>query len=223
MSTITLLHVSDVHFGVHEPGDQRRITDGVLDAIRGHLSEGRSPPVFCIVSGDLTQSATPEQFDEGERWLQRLSKTASPSGAPLFIVPGNHDVRRPERDSDEEATILREWRSAHHTKADYGKWVETVKAVPLLRPFFEWHERAKATIPIRSSWTVDAPFVCRHTTMFSGINVHLVGLNTATLSCNDDDQNHLVGDETALNNELAHTSSRTEARYPCDTPPNQSR
>lgn len=210
MGAITLLHVSDVHFGVHQPGDQRRITDGVLDAIRNHLSEGRSPPVFCIFSGDLTQSATPDQFDEAEQWLQRLSKTASPSGAPLFIVPGNHDVRRPERDSDEEATIVREWRSAHHSKADYGKWAEKVKAVPLLHPFFEWHERAKLKIPIHSSWTVDAPFTCRHTTMFSGINVHLVGLNTATLSCDDGDQNHLVGDETALNNELAHTSSRTE-------------
>lgn len=210
MGTITLLHVSDVHFGVHEPGDQRRITDGVLDAIRDHLSEGRSPPVFCIFSGDLTQSATSDQFDEAEQWLQRLSETASPSGAPLFIVPGNHDVRRPERGSDEEATIVRDWRSAHHSKTDYGKWVEKVKAVPLLRPFFDWHERAKMKIPIHSSWTVDAPFACCYTTTFSGIKVHLVGLNTATLSCDNDDQNHLVGDETALNNKLAGTSFRTE-------------
>lgn len=204
MSTITLLHVSDVHFGVHNPGDQKRITDGVLGAIAEHLSKGRSPPAFGIFSGDLTQSATPDQFEETERWLKTLSEAAS--GAPLFIVPGNHDVRRPEEGSD----IPLELRAAHHSEKHYSKWFRKVKAVPLLRPFFEWHERAKTGMPIRSTWTLDAPFACRYTTTLSGINLHLIGLNTATLSCDNDDRYQLVADEVALNEELAKTSARTE-------------
>jgi hypothetical protein len=202
---ITLLHVSDAHFGVHNPGDHKRITDGVLTAITEHRNQGRSSPDFCIFSGDLTQSAAPDQFAKAEQWLKTLSERAS--GVPIFLVPGNHDVQRPPEGSQDAKDIKRQLRAATHSDESYNEWLPVVKTVPLLHPFFEWHEQAKLRVPIKSTWTLDSPFVCHYTTLLNGITVHLIGLNTATLSCDNDDKCQLVADETVLNNELADASS----------------
>ncbi|HSL81636.1 MAG TPA: metallophosphoesterase family protein [Thermoanaerobaculia bacterium] len=72
----TLFHISDVHFG---PPHLPRVSRGVLDLI-----EARGPDVV-VISGDLTQRARPEQFQEARRFVDRIP-------APTVVVPGNHDV-----------------------------------------------------------------------------------------------------------------------------------
>ena len=74
---LTLLHLSDLHFGppfVAEAAEAVvRMADEVdLDAV--------------IVSGDLTQRAKPEQFRDARRFIERLPDV------PTLVVPGNHDV-----------------------------------------------------------------------------------------------------------------------------------
>lgn len=72
-----LLHCSDLHFGppyLPNVGEavQRLSAKLELDAI--------------IVSGDFTQRAKPEQFQEARNFLDRLP------AVPKIVVPGNHDV-----------------------------------------------------------------------------------------------------------------------------------
>ena len=74
---IKLLHISDLHFGppyVPEVGEA---------ALR-MASKLKSDAV--IISGDLTQRATREQFVSAKQFLDRLP------GAPQLVIPGNHDV-----------------------------------------------------------------------------------------------------------------------------------
>jgi 3',5'-cyclic AMP phosphodiesterase CpdA len=71
----TLLHFSDIHFG--------RFNYGQIDPLLGAV-EGIRPDVI-VVSGDLTQRARPEQFQEAREFLALLPK-------PQIVVPGNHDV-----------------------------------------------------------------------------------------------------------------------------------
>lgn len=73
---LSLLHVSDVHFG---PKHLNEPADAVLELAR------RRRPAALVVSGDLTQRAKPRQFRAARRWLE-----ASP--VPVVFVPGNHDV-----------------------------------------------------------------------------------------------------------------------------------
>ena len=42
-------------------------------------------PDLLVVSGDLTQRARPEEFQQAREFLDRLPK-------PQIVVPGNHDV-----------------------------------------------------------------------------------------------------------------------------------
>jgi 3',5'-cyclic AMP phosphodiesterase CpdA len=74
---ITILHVSDLHFGppyVPEAGE------AVLEAAAA------IDPDIVVASGDFTQRARREQFAEARAFLDRLPQV------PTVTVPGNHDV-----------------------------------------------------------------------------------------------------------------------------------
>lgn len=71
----TLVHLSDLHFG--------RVDDALLAPLRALVE--RIAPDVLVVSGDLTQRARPEQFEQARAWLDTLP-------GPQIIVPGNHDI-----------------------------------------------------------------------------------------------------------------------------------
>jgi 3',5'-cyclic AMP phosphodiesterase CpdA len=73
-----LVHLSDLHFGAHDP----RLVEAVERKI------GRAKPDLVVVSGDFTQRARTEQFQEACRFLERLRD----AGHEVLAVPGNHDV-----------------------------------------------------------------------------------------------------------------------------------
>jgi 3',5'-cyclic AMP phosphodiesterase CpdA len=74
---ISLLHVSDVHFG---PPYYPEAGDAVLAFAE------RLRPDCIVASGDFTQRAKEEQFAEARAFLDRLPPV------PLVVTPGNHDV-----------------------------------------------------------------------------------------------------------------------------------
>jgi 3',5'-cyclic AMP phosphodiesterase CpdA len=71
----TIVHLSDIHFG---QVDYLTIAP-LLDAVR------QVRPDLVAVSGDLTQRAKGEQFQEAREFLDALP-------SPKIIVPGNHDI-----------------------------------------------------------------------------------------------------------------------------------
>jgi predicted phosphodiesterase len=70
-----LLHLSDLHFG--------RVPEGMAEALVA-VSQEIAPDVV-IVSGDLTQRAKIEEFEQARAFLARLPR-------PQIVIPGNHDV-----------------------------------------------------------------------------------------------------------------------------------
>lgn len=71
-----LMHVSDLHFGAHDP----QVCDAVLRLAR------RLKVDVLVVSGDLTQRATPMQFEQAREFLDALP------AAHRLVIPGNHDL-----------------------------------------------------------------------------------------------------------------------------------
>ncbi|MFC5480827.1 metallophosphoesterase family protein [Massilia suwonensis] len=71
----TLIHLSDLHFG--------RVDQALLGPLR-ELVHSIAPDVV-VISGDLTQRAKPEQFEEARAFLDSLP-------GPQIVVPGNHDI-----------------------------------------------------------------------------------------------------------------------------------
>ena len=75
----TIFHISDVHFG---PPHLPRVSEGVLEFIEQHR------PDLVVLSGDLTQRARPEQFQQARAFVDRIEAMRTPT----ITVPGNHDV-----------------------------------------------------------------------------------------------------------------------------------
>jgi len=76
MST-KILHISDLHFG---PPFVPAVAEALLQTIPSLA------PDAIVASGDLTQRAKREQFEECRQFFDRLPDI------PLLVIPGNHDV-----------------------------------------------------------------------------------------------------------------------------------
>jgi 3',5'-cyclic AMP phosphodiesterase CpdA len=74
---ITILHISDLHFG---PPFVPRVGEALHTAARA------IEPDIIVASGDFTQRAREEQFAEARAYLDTLPDV------PIAVVPGNHDV-----------------------------------------------------------------------------------------------------------------------------------
>lgn len=74
---LTLLHVSDLHFGPP-------YLAAVGDAVQAFAARLR--PDAIIASGDFTQRAREEQFAEARAFLDRFP------AVPIVVTPGNHDI-----------------------------------------------------------------------------------------------------------------------------------
>jgi 3',5'-cyclic AMP phosphodiesterase CpdA len=74
---LTLLHISDLHFG---PPFVPHVGETVLRAAR------ELEPDVIVASGDFTQRAKREQYEAARAFLDRLPDV------PTIVTPGNHDV-----------------------------------------------------------------------------------------------------------------------------------
>jgi 3',5'-cyclic AMP phosphodiesterase CpdA len=202
-----ILHVSDVHFGCDTLlGEQKTITQALIRDAHAHARKTRKPDL-CIFSGDLAQRGTRQQLDEGAKWLASL---IAPWDCVLFVVPGNHEVQRPEKDSEAQRQVLARRQAVAVSEKAYQPQRASLEEGKLLDEFFAWHEAARQQLQgLVSDWRTSR-MACRHTGAFQGVKTHVVGLNTALASCDDDDRGKLVADLRMLNTLLEDTDSETE-------------
>jgi 3',5'-cyclic AMP phosphodiesterase CpdA len=73
-----LVHLSDLHFGAHD--------EELVGAVGRSVDQLK--PDLVVISGDFTQRARTEQFEEACKFLDRLRD----AGHEVIGVPGNHDV-----------------------------------------------------------------------------------------------------------------------------------
>lgn len=70
-----IIHLSDLHFGTEMPE--------LVESLSRHIRE--TPAHLIVVSGDLTQIASHEEFHRARDFIRSFD-------TPLFCVPGNHDI-----------------------------------------------------------------------------------------------------------------------------------
>jgi 3',5'-cyclic AMP phosphodiesterase CpdA len=70
-----LAHISDLHFGHHDPAISSTLAADVA---------AQAPDVL-VASGDFTQRGTAHEFEQARAFLDTIH-------APVFAVPGNHDL-----------------------------------------------------------------------------------------------------------------------------------
>jgi hypothetical protein len=93
---ITILHLSDLHFGWD--GDVRGRTDRDL-ALKGLLRQLRKiepewkPEIVCI-TGDIGWKGQASDYAEAEKWIGEVLGLLGLPPEAVFLCPGNHDSNR---------------------------------------------------------------------------------------------------------------------------------
>ncbi len=93
----TVVHLSDLHFGRTDPA----VIEPLLAAVYAQR------PDCVVVSGDLTQRATCDEFRQARAFLDRLP-------SPQVVVAGNHDV-----------PLYRAWERALSPFGNYRRFINT--------------------------------------------------------------------------------------------------
>lgn len=96
----TILHISDLHFGkpLEAPNDRLLCTPegakSLADKVfRSYYQINEAPSIDAlIVTGDMTDSARPEEFSLASVFIKHLMEWFTLNSSRLLIIPGNHDV-----------------------------------------------------------------------------------------------------------------------------------
>ncbi|MGM3309334.1 metallophosphoesterase family protein [Anabaena sp. WFMT] len=82
-----ILHLSDLHFGT--PDDARTWYSQLAEDVPG-LNCSRLDAL--ILSGDIANRSTPEEYDAAKKFLDNLCDAFSIKRQNIVLVPGNHDL-----------------------------------------------------------------------------------------------------------------------------------
>ena len=193
---INVLHISDVHFGCADKvGEQERIVAGIAEAI----ADDHGQIDLIVFSGDLSQQGRPDELQMGQDWISSLGERFR---CPLIVVPGNHDVDRTRANKGDLRLAYSGLEQFDLKKSDIYQRHEHLKG------FLEWFRRAKIDDSnYANNWGAN-PFIDEIQIEVRGTSVSAICLNTAALSCGDDDIKKLCVDLGALNKALARASRR---------------
>jgi hypothetical protein len=140
-----VLHLSDLHFAESTQAAQWH-TQLMLDLRNQMQIESLSG---IVLSGDITNHATNDQFGYAQRFLERVCKTfAVPSGR-LLVVPGNHDVNWSLTDSGQNG--FPPYASFHQTVTGSKYPLDPAKQSTVMH----WPEHNLVLVGFNSAWKTD--------------------------------------------------------------------
>ena len=99
--TLTLLHLSNLHFGIRDldPGGgleeelrHEALFSSLHQDLRGLQESIGVAPDVVVVSGDLTMTGSAVEFSRALEFLEQLTEPLGLGHRRVVIVPGNHDV-----------------------------------------------------------------------------------------------------------------------------------
>ncbi|MFE9747869.1 TIR domain-containing protein [Saccharothrix saharensis] len=116
---LALLHVAAPRFGAGRPGPVERLA--ALEAALGDVTrDGPPEPELVVLSGSLTESGTPDQFDQVLGFVTGLRSLLGLEGDRVVVVPGVGDITVPASEAyfadcradgiEPESPYFRKWR-----------------------------------------------------------------------------------------------------------------
>ncbi|QQO55287.1 MAG: SUMF1/EgtB/PvdO family nonheme iron enzyme [Thiohalocapsa sp. PB-PSB1] len=189
---IRLLHLSDIHFSKGRGWDADPILRHLAKRISDDVAAGLVPDLV-VCTGDLAFSGQQHEYELAKNWLEsQLWPALMPDSAPelkrdrLLLVPGNHDVDRKRVDAVAEMvqTGLLAGGDQQRIAAVLG---DANQRETLLK-------RHAAYLGFYTAWLgtkQTLPWWQRMLTI-NDQRLHVAGLDSAWMSCGDNDRNQLL-------------------------------
>jgi UDP-2,3-diacylglucosamine pyrophosphatase LpxH len=88
---IRIIHLSDLH--INSGDDITSLRNPLIaDLNRFKEQHGYNKPDFLVISGDLTNQATPEEFIKAKEFVETVLRDCGLASSSCIIAPGNHDL-----------------------------------------------------------------------------------------------------------------------------------
>ncbi|MFA4902065.1 MAG: metallophosphoesterase [Desulfobaccales bacterium] len=180
---IRWLHLSDFHIGMDDYA-QRKLFKQIHQHVEQRLNEYFTPDLIFI-TGDVADKGKPEQYITFvSEFLDRLKELFEADiQERIFIVPGNHDVfRERNKHFDQKEICLNKSRFFYPTEDGRNERSQFL-------PRFAAYHANTSIIPC--DWLAKEDGCYTRKLEIKGINVGIVGINTAWISKDNQDRHYL--------------------------------
>ena len=97
--SVSLAHLSDLHFGEHSRFEDKNLTDlgkECAQSITQSMLKNfqKEKPDLIVVTGDITEQAQDTEFKQAGTFFKSLRDSLAISSSCFVFIPGNHDVSR---------------------------------------------------------------------------------------------------------------------------------
>lgn len=187
-NAIRWLHLSDFHFG-DDRWAQPQMCTYILENIRAHCQAGRAPDLIFITGDIANHGKTSEYRDFMRFFMEPLINFMGDSFLErIFFVPGNHDVDRDFAKAVDLRTVLS--RTEYFLNPDQNGLQER-------SPIFKRFEAFQTEL-LNTDWVGSAEGVSVTTLEIKGHRLGILGINTAWLSMEKNEQGFLTPGKNML-------------------------
>jgi predicted phosphodiesterase len=180
------LHLSDLHItsDYKDPtSDTYNDLNRFLEDLPKRLTEAGLTPDVTFFTGDVAQSGSEDEYEVAQQFLADFQQALPSSSrlAPIFIVPGNHDVSWAAIDIRHERKLRRLLKSSKDPARileEHGEYIRTRQ-----RNFCSFMEKLESTLagPSNESFSFTRSFCAS-----SNLRVGVAGFNSSWLSTRKD-------------------------------------
>lgn len=192
---IRWLHLSDFHVGKDDYAT-RKMFDYILAHVRKRKSEGFIPDLLFI-TGDLANKGLASEYETF--WLEFISPLQDEIGNDIiqrtFVVPGNHDVDRTKHPAFSQEEIAKP-ESRYLDPNDEGTRLRGDMLIPRFRGYLD-----SDCTPFKGAFANPEGAFAQCLTI-RGQELGIVGINTAWLSKDDQDERKLTPGKPLLEKAL---------------------
>ena len=194
--TFTWLHLSDFHLRAGNQYDQNVVIASLLADINNQREQRNVTADAIFLTGDIAFSGKAEEYQVARDFIEELGKVSGVELSNVFCVPGNHDVDR----SRITASVRGESR-AFTSREQVSRIIGTAQLSLFTDRYAPYSEFIRTTFPWASHWS-DYSLSFTQNLAIRGINVSLLGLNSAWVSGDDDDKGNLLIGERQIREAL---------------------
>lgn len=170
MSTFQILHISDLHISTKEVFDASIVLDPFFGRLDEDKRESGLAPEIVVVTGDVACNGDEKEYDLAKIFFDRLLSKLCLSSDRLFIVPGNHDLKRTKLKTTLNIKEMKEVNELLEDQDTRNKLLEDLEKYFL---FIEGNYEH-----LKSNHGRLVPFIKRYRSV-CGKQIGLVGLNSA--------------------------------------------
>ena len=188
MSTVTWLHISDLHWRELGAYDANVVAKALLRdlANRAQIAPVLTKIDLIFVTGDIAFASQPEEYGLARQFFTDLSRTTGVRKSRLFVIPGNHDVDRVAISDDARDTVnMLSSRQAVNRLLD-----DEVGRATVMQRFHRYRQFVNGYLGRYLPFDSALHFYMKRRKI-AGKRVAILGLNSAWASASDADRHNL--------------------------------